>query len=199
MPVGTWHTPCNRASLLLSVICRSGHRAVPVDNPSSSRLHFAVCLLAAARARPFGRPACRSSWMMLGILLSEIEPPDPQTQLARSPTLAVDRCGRQVTRTTPIRLTQSSLPSARLEAENKARAWICAWLPRHRTRWPAACAPPSTVPANRRFPPSIAAMRSMPWSRCSSRTLPRSRGVGCYRVAAAAGDRSGWLAQGLTP
>ncbi len=52
------------------------------------------------------------SWMLLGVLLSEVEPaPDPQSQLR----LIADSGGStvvegRVTRTTPLRVTQASLP-----------------------------------------------------------------------------------------
>ncbi len=72
-----------------------------------------VCLLCGLAARMALRVALLPlafCWLMLGLLLSEIEPgPDPQTQLSviadAGETTAIHG---EVTRTTPIRLTQST-------------------------------------------------------------------------------------------
>ncbi len=64
------------------------------------------------------------TWLLLGLLLSEIEPsPDPQTQLG----LIADAGGATtidgvVTRTTPIRLTQSSSPFGNTTREEQSES-----------------------------------------------------------------------------
>ncbi len=64
------------------------------------------------------------TWVLLGVLLSEIEPePDPQTQLG----LIADAGGAikidgEVTRTTPIRLTQSTLPFGNTTREEQSES-----------------------------------------------------------------------------
>jgi hypothetical protein len=68
--------------------------------------------LAAAHSNRVALLPLACSWMLLGVLLSEVEPaPDPQSQLR----LIADSGGSavvegRVTRTTPVRVTQSSLP-----------------------------------------------------------------------------------------
>src|ERR1700733_14774322 len=68
--------------------------------------------LAAEKANRVSLLPLACCWMLLGVLLSEVEPaPDPQSQLR----LIADSGGStavegQVTRTTPLRVTQSSLP-----------------------------------------------------------------------------------------
>jgi competence protein ComEC len=68
--------------------------------------------LAATQANRVALLPLACCWMLLGVLLSEVEPsPDPQSQLrliADSGASAMVK-GR-VTRTTPVRVTQSSLP-----------------------------------------------------------------------------------------
>ncbi len=64
------------------------------------------------------------TWLLLGLLLSEIEPaPNPQTQLS----LIADGGGAtvidgRVTRTTPIRLTQSTLPFGNTTREEQSES-----------------------------------------------------------------------------
>jgi competence protein ComEC len=71
-----------------------------------------LSLLAARTALRIALLPVACTWLLLGVLLSEIEPsPDPQTQLR----LIADDGGAPVvegavTRTTPIRLTESTLP-----------------------------------------------------------------------------------------
>src|SRR6202034_470123 len=71
-----------------------------------------LCLLAARKALRVAVMPLGCTWLLLGLLLSEIEPaPDRQTQLSLiaegGGATAVDG---EVTRTTPIRITQSTLP-----------------------------------------------------------------------------------------
>ena len=78
------------------------------------------------RGRLFGSPCFRwpAAWLLLGLLLSEIEPaPDPQTQLS----LIADAGGAtavdgEVTRTTPIRLTQSTSPFGNTTREEQSES-----------------------------------------------------------------------------
>jgi competence protein ComEC len=71
-----------------------------------------LCRLAARKAIRVALFPLAATWILLGCLLSEIEPaPDPQTQLS----LIADAGGAsaidgEVTRTTPTRLTESSQP-----------------------------------------------------------------------------------------
>ena len=79
---------------------------------AASLLLAVISGVAAAHANRVALLPLACSWMLLGVLLSEIEQePDPQSQLR----LIADSGGStvvegQVTRTTPVRLTQSSLP-----------------------------------------------------------------------------------------
>jgi competence protein ComEC len=79
---------------------------------AASLLLALIAWLAAEKANRVALLPLACSWMLLGVLLSEVEPaPDPQSQLR----LIADSGGSavvegHVTRTTPIRLTQSSLP-----------------------------------------------------------------------------------------
>jgi competence protein ComEC len=79
---------------------------------AASLLLALIAWLAAEKANRVALLPLACSWMLLGVLLSEVEPaPDPQSQLR----LIADSGGSavvegDVTRTTPIRLTQSSLP-----------------------------------------------------------------------------------------
>jgi competence protein ComEC len=71
-----------------------------------------LAVMAARKALRLALLPLACTWLLLGLLLGEIEPsPDPQTQLG----LTADAGGAstidgEVTRTTPIRLTQSSSP-----------------------------------------------------------------------------------------
>jgi competence protein ComEC len=79
---------------------------------AASLLLAIIAGLAAAQANRVALLPLACCWMLLGVLLSEVEPaPDPQSQLR----LIADSGGStvvegQVTRTTPVRSTQSSLP-----------------------------------------------------------------------------------------
>ena len=81
-------------------------------------------MLAARKALRVALLPLACTWILLGLLLSEIEPvPDPQTQLG----LIAD-AGRatmidgEVTRTTPIRLTQSTLPFGNTTREEQSES-----------------------------------------------------------------------------
>src|ERR1700735_3548738 len=71
-----------------------------------------IAALAAAQAHRVALLPLAFGWLLLGVLLSEVEPaPDPQSQLR----LIADSGGStavegRVTRTTTLRVTQSSLP-----------------------------------------------------------------------------------------
>jgi competence protein ComEC len=79
---------------------------------ASGLLLALIAALAAEKANRISLLPLACCWMLLGVLLSEVEPaPDPQSQLR----LIADSGGStvvegQVTRTTPPRVTQSSLP-----------------------------------------------------------------------------------------
>src|SRR6202453_813049 len=79
---------------------------------AAALLLTALSVLAARKALRVALLPLACTWLLLGLLLSEIEPaPDPQTQLG----LIADAGGAttidgEVIRTTPIRLTQSTLP-----------------------------------------------------------------------------------------
>ena len=79
---------------------------------AASLLLALIAWLAAAQANRVALLPLACCWMLLGVLLSAVEPaPDPQSQLR----LIADSGGSavvegQVTRTTPLRLKQASLP-----------------------------------------------------------------------------------------
>ncbi len=83
-----------------------------------------LSLLAARKALRVALLPLACTWVLLGLLLSEIEPaPDPQTQLS----LIGDAGGAtmidgEVTRTTPIRLTQSTLPFGNITREEQSES-----------------------------------------------------------------------------
>ena len=161
-----------------------------------------ISLLAARKALRVALLPLACTWLLLGLLLSEIEPaPDPQTQLS----LIADAGGitavdGEVTRTTPIRLTQSTLPFGNTTREEQSESLDRAgrfrgWPPRGRRPAGYSLRPyGSTIPCDplRRPDP-----RSDRYAR--ARALSRPRGVGCHRVAAPAGHRRGGLAQSLRP
>ena len=75
-------------------------------------LMAAIALMAASRAPHLALPALVCTWLLLGMLLSEIEPaPDPQTELSliaeQGAAVPVEGV---VVRTNPIRLTESDQP-----------------------------------------------------------------------------------------
>jgi competence protein ComEC len=97
-------------------------------NPSvliASTLLFAfLSLLASQRAIRVALLPLACTWLVLGILLFEIEPaPNPQTQLS----LIADAGGAtavygEVTRTTPVRLTRSTLPFGNTAREEQSES-----------------------------------------------------------------------------
>jgi competence protein ComEC len=83
-----------------------------------------LSVLAARKALRVALLPLACTWLLLGLLLSEIEPaPDPQRQLG----LIADAGGAttidgEVTRTTPIRLTQSTLPFGNTTREEQSES-----------------------------------------------------------------------------
>jgi competence protein ComEC len=83
-----------------------------------------LCLVAARMALRVALLPLAFCWLMLGLLLSEIEPgPDPQTRLS----VIADAGGTtaiygEVTRTTPIRLTQSTSPFGSAVREERSES-----------------------------------------------------------------------------
>ena len=83
-----------------------------------------LSLLAARKTLRIALLPLACTWVLLGLVLSEIEPaPDPQTELG----LIADAGGAttidgQVTRTTPIRLTQSTLPFSNTTREEQSES-----------------------------------------------------------------------------
>jgi competence protein ComEC len=83
-----------------------------------------LSILAARKALRVALLPLACTWLSLGFLLSEIEPaPDPQTQLS----LIADAGGAatidgEVTRTTPIRLTQSTSPFGNTTREEQSES-----------------------------------------------------------------------------
>ena len=83
-----------------------------------------LSVLAARNALRVALLPLACTWLLLGLLLSEIEPaPDPQTQLSliadAGGTTAIDG---EVTRTTPIRLTQSTSPFGNATREEQSES-----------------------------------------------------------------------------
>jgi competence protein ComEC len=83
------------------------------------------CLVATRKALRVALLPLACCWLMLGLLLSEIEPgPDPQTQLSviadAGDTTAIHG---EVTRTTPIRMTQSTSPFGSAVREERSESF----------------------------------------------------------------------------
>jgi competence protein ComEC len=83
-----------------------------------------LSLLAARKALRIAPVPLAFTWLLLGILLSEIEPaPDPQTELRlladAGKATAVEG---EVTRTTPVRLTQAMLPFGKTVREEESES-----------------------------------------------------------------------------
>jgi competence protein ComEC len=91
---------------------------------AATLLITALSVLAARKALRVALLPLACTWLLLGLLLSEIEPsPDPQTQLS----LIADAGGAttidgEVTRTTPIRLTQSNSPFGNTTREEQSES-----------------------------------------------------------------------------
>ncbi len=159
-----------------------------------------VSVVAARKAIRVALLPLACTWLLLGVLLSEIEPaPDPQTQLS----LIADAGGAtavdgEVTRTTPIRLTQSTSAlrqyhAGRTERESGSAGGFRGRPPggRRPARHPLRPRG-STIPCHPLRRPDPRPDRDAP-----ARALSRPRGLGCHRVAAPAGHRGGGLAQSL--
>ena len=88
------------------------HWIVPGVLIAATLLLVLLCLLAARKALRVALMPLACTWLLLGLLLSEIEPtPDRQTQLSLiAEGGGVTAVEGEVTRTTPIRVTQSTLP-----------------------------------------------------------------------------------------
>jgi competence protein ComEC len=91
---------------------------------AGSLLLTLLAVLAARKALRVALLPLACTWLLLGILLSEIEPtPDPQTQLSLiADAGSATTIDGEVTRTTPIRLTQSTLPFGRNTREEQSES-----------------------------------------------------------------------------
>jgi competence protein ComEC len=83
-----------------------------------------LSLISARKALRVALLPLACTWLLLGLLLSEIEPgPDPQTQLSliaeAGGETAVDG---EVTRTTPVRLTRSTMPFGNTSREEQSES-----------------------------------------------------------------------------
>ncbi len=119
------------APALYAALWLSAGIVVAADTWIAPAVLIVVILLLALLALVAARKALRvaliplaCTWMVLGLLLSEIEPsPNPQTQLS----LIADAGGAtavygEVTRTTPIRLTQSTSPFGNVTREEQSES-----------------------------------------------------------------------------
>ena len=106
--------PALFAALWLSagMVLGQYHWIVPGVLIAATLLLVLLCLLAARKALRVALMPLACTWLLLGLLLSEIEPtPDRQTQLSLiAEGGGVTAVEGEVTRTTPIRVTQSTLP-----------------------------------------------------------------------------------------
>src|ERR1700678_2518554 len=118
--------PALYAALWLSagIILAQGNWIAPGVLIAATLLLALLSRLAARKALRVALLPLACTWLLLGLLLSEIEPePDPQTQLG----LIADAGGAttidgEVTRTTPIRLTQSTLPFGNTTREEQSES-----------------------------------------------------------------------------
>jgi competence protein ComEC len=118
--------PALYAALWLSggIILASCNWVAPGVLIAGTLLLTLLSVLAARKALRVGLLPLACTWLLLGLLLSEIEPsPAPQRQLS----LIADAGGAttidgEVTRTTPIRLTQSSSPFGNTTREEQSES-----------------------------------------------------------------------------
>src|SRR3984885_480605 len=118
--------PALYAALWLSagIVIASFHWISPSVLVGSTLLFAFLSLLASHKAIRVAILPLACTWLALGMLLSEIEPaPNPKTQLR----LISDGCCMpavygEVTRTTPIRLTQSTLPFGNTAREEQSES-----------------------------------------------------------------------------
>jgi competence protein ComEC len=118
--------PALYAALWLSagIVIAPFHWMSPCVLVASILLFAFLSLLASRKAIRVALLPLACTWLALGMLLSEIEPaPNPQTQLS----LIADAGGitavyGEVTRTTPIRLTQSTLPFGNTSREEQSES-----------------------------------------------------------------------------
>src|ERR1700722_2537436 len=118
--------PALYAALWLSagIVIASFHWISPSVLVGSTLLFAFLSLLASHKAIRVAILPLACTWLALGMLLSEIEPaPNPQTQLS----LIADAGGitavyGEVTRTTPIHLTQSTLPVGNTAREEQSES-----------------------------------------------------------------------------
>ena len=112
------------AGIVLATFTSQGNWIAPGVLIAGTLLLALLSLLAARKALRVALLPLACTWILLGVLLSEIEPePDPQTQLG----LIADAGGAttvdgEVTRTTPIRLTQSTLPFGNTTREEQSES-----------------------------------------------------------------------------
>jgi competence protein ComEC len=111
---------------LCSGIVLAGYKWISPPTVIAAILLVALlCVVAARMALRVALLPLACCWLMLGLLLSEIEPaPDPQTQLsviadAGDATVV----SGEVTRTTPIRLTQSTSPFGSTVREEQSESF----------------------------------------------------------------------------
>ena len=120
------------------------------------------------------------SWILLGVLLSEVEPaPDPQSQLR----LIADSGGStvvegRVTRTTPLRVAQASLPFGKGTRQEQSESLDLRVA--SADGLPVAGGLRATLygPVTRRFLPFTAAMRSTPRLQCVRQNAISTLGCG---------------------
>jgi competence protein ComEC len=112
------------AGIVLAQYTSRSHWIAPAALIAATLLLALLSLLAARKALPIALLPLACTWLLLGLLLSEIEPaPDPQTQLIR---LAEDGgqtvVDGEITRTTPIRLTRSTMPFGDTSREEQSES-----------------------------------------------------------------------------
>ena len=130
------------ATLLLTPLSAAGCAESPPHRPAALSLHLASAGLIAQRDRARSRPT-------------------DTTGLIADAGGATTIDG-EVTRTTPIRLTQSICRSATPPGKNRVRVWTCVSFPRMAARLQAVCELLSTALAIKHSRRSTAGTKSIP-------------------------------------
>jgi competence protein ComEC len=112
------------AGIVLAPYASQNNWTAPGILTAATLLAAAISLLAVRKALRVALLPLACTWMLLGLLLSEIEPaPEPQRQLSLiAEAGGVTAVDGEVTRTTPIRLSQSTLPFGNTTREEQSES-----------------------------------------------------------------------------